>query len=444
MQPEHCILIVEDDAALREAVSDTLNIAGYTIFQADSTESAVLELKKRNIDLVITDVQMPGRSGLDLLTFIRRQFETMPVLLMTAYANVADAVKAMQAGAVDYLSKPFSPQVLLNLVEKSLPQNTGKQSIYVDPASLHLVNLAHRVAKSPAAVLITGASGTGKEILAREIHGASDRKLASFVAINCAAIPESMLEATLFGYEKGAFTGATQACPGKFEQANGGTLLLDEISEMALPLQAKLLRVLQEQQVERLGSERTLELDVRIIATSNRNLRESVEQGKFREDLFYRLNVFPLHWPSLAERPADIIPLAKHLLKKHHPQGCPPEFSQEAILRLQQYAWSGNVRELENVMQRALVLCQSEQIESRDILLESQLNEVQTIAAQSATQMQSKTLSELKLSELQMIQNTLNECQGKRSLAAEKLGISARTLRYKIAKMRQMGMQIPN
>ncbi|WP_017444774.1 sigma-54-dependent transcriptional regulator [Gayadomonas joobiniege] len=444
MPHKKCILIVEDDKALCEAIADTLSLAGYQVKQAYQVDSGLIELKQTKIDLVISDVQMPNQTGLDLLSLLKTQFDGIPILLMTAYATVSDAVSAMQQGAIDYLSKPFSPQVLLNLVDKALPSESASGAVFNDPASHHLLNLARRVAQSSASVLITGASGTGKEILAKEIHQSSARNQQAFVAINCAAIPETMLEATLFGYQKGAFTGATQACPGKFEQANGGTLLLDEITEMALPLQAKLLRVLQEKQVERLGASQLIDLDVRIIATSNRHLRQAVDAGQFREDLYYRLNVFPLHWPTLAQRPGDIMPLAHHLLKKHQSDRCQLTFSQQAEQKLLAYHWPGNVRELENVMQRALILKQGRQINAQDIFFESQLNEPQNIAAQVASEQQNQTLSELKLTELQLIQNTLNECQGKRGQAAQKLGISARTLRYKIAKMRDLGMQIPD
>ena len=282
------ILVVEDDNGLREALVDTLLLGGYECREVDSGERALLALSRQRFDMVISDIQMGGMDGLTLLANIRQQYPQVPVLLMTAYANIDGAVRAMREGAIDYLAKPFSPEVLLNQVSRYVPaQKVEKRAVvYGDPRTAELFQLATRVARSEATVMVTGPSGTGKEVLARYIHDHSSRAEQAFVAINCAAIPENMLEATLFGYEKGAFTGAVQGCPGKFEQAQGGTLLLDEITEMDLGLQAKLLRVLQEKEVERLGSRKMIPLDVRVIATSNRDLKKAVQDGLFREDLY--------------------------------------------------------------------------------------------------------------------------------------------------------------
>lgn len=278
------------------------------------------------------------------------------------------------------MSKPFAPEVLLNLVGRYAPAQKvlSYDPIVADPSSVKLLQLAQRVARSDATVMVLGPSGSGKEVLARYIHDQSDRAEQPFVAINCAAIPENMLEATLFGYEKGAFTGAIQACPGKFEQAQGGTILLDEISEMDLGLQAKLLRVLQEKEVERLGSRKMIPLDVRVVATSNRNIRQTVDDGLFREDLYYRLNVFPLTWAPLDKRPGDIVPLAEHLVARHRgKQGAATlGFSSSARSKMLQHNWPGNVRELENVVQRALILCDGEKIEADDLMLESIENDL--------------------------------------------------------------------
>ncbi len=313
------ILIVEDDAGLREALYDTLLLGDYDVVDADCAESALMVLSGRKIDLVVSDIQMGEMSGLALLKSIKAKYPQMPVLLMTAFATINDAVQAMRDGATDYLSKPFAPEVLLNLVGRYAPAQKieSRTPIVADPSSLQLLALSRKVAKSDATVMVMGPSGSGKEVLSRYIHDQSQRADAPFVAINCAAIPENMLEATLFGYEKGAFTGAVQACPGKFEQAQSGTLLLDEITEMDLALQEKLLRVLQEREVERLGGRKNIKLDVRVIATSNRDLRKAVERGEFREDLYYRLNVFPITWRPLSERPGDIVPLAEHLISRH-------------------------------------------------------------------------------------------------------------------------------
>ncbi|HBY38754.1 MAG TPA: sigma-54-dependent Fis family transcriptional regulator, partial [Alteromonas sp.] len=283
------VLIVEDDAGLREALVDTLLLADYQVVAADSAEQAIMMLGRQPVDIVVSDIQMGEMNGLALLKAIKAKDANLPVLLMTAYATIDDAVQAMRDGATDYLSKPFAPEVLLNLVGRYAPAQKveSRQPVVGDPRSEELLLLARKVARSEATVMVLGPSGSGKEVLSRYIHDNSQRANNSFVAINCAAIPENMLEATLFGYEKGAFTGAIQACPGKFEQAQGGTLLLDEITEMDLALQAKLLRVLQEKEVERLGARKTISLDVRVIATSNRDLKEAVARGEFREDLYY-------------------------------------------------------------------------------------------------------------------------------------------------------------
>ncbi|WP_107948414.1 sigma-54-dependent transcriptional regulator [Shewanella baltica] len=442
------LLLVEDDASLREALLDTLMLAQYECIDVASGEDAILALKQHQFDLVISDVQMQGIGGLGLLNFLQQHHPKLPVLLMTAYATIGSAVDAIKLGAVDYLAKPFAPEVLLNQVSRYLPlkQNVD-QPVVADEKSLALLALAQRVAASDASVMILGPSGSGKEVLARYIHQHSSRADQAFVAINCAAIPENMLEATLFGYEKGAFTGAYQACPGKFEQAQGGTLLLDEISEMDLGLQAKLLRVLQEREVERLGGRKTIKLDVRVLATSNRDLKAVVAAGGFREDLYYRINVFPLAWPALSQRPADILPLARHLLVKHAKAlnvADVPELDENSRRRLLSHRWPGNVRELDNVIQRALILRAGQVITANDIIIDAQDvilggEDLDQFAAEP-----DGLGEELKAQEHVIILETLNQCQGSRKLVAEKLGISARTLRYKMARMRDMGIQLPN
>lgn len=442
------LLLVEDDASLREALFDTLMLAQYECVDVASGEDAILALKQHQFDLVISDVQMQGIGGLGLLNYLQQHHPKLPVLLMTAYATIGSAVNAIKLGAVDYLAKPFAPEVLLNQVSRYLPlkQNVD-QPVVADEKSLALLALAQRVAASDASVMILGPSGSGKEVLARYIHQHSSRANQAFVAINCAAIPENMLEATLFGYEKGAFTGAYQACPGKFEQAQGGTLLLDEISEMDLGLQAKLLRVLQEREVERLGGRKTIKLDVRVLATSNRDLKAVVAAGGFREDLYYRINVFPLAWPALSQRPADILPLARHLLAKHAKAlnvADVPELDENARRRLLSHRWPGNVRELDNVIQRALILRAGQLITANDIIIDAQDVILSGEALDSFSSEPDGLGEELKAQEHVIILETLNQCQGSRKLVAEKLGISARTLRYKMARMRDMGIQLPN
>ncbi len=457
------ILVVEDDSGLREALVDTLLIGGYQVIEAESGEEALVLLGKHAIDLIVSDVQMGGIGGLDLLRSVRAKLPSIPFLLMTAFANVNDAVRAMQDGATDYLAKPFAPEVLMNLVSRYAP-NQGiekHKAVVADPRSVELLNLAARVAQSDANVMITGPSGSGKEVLARHIHDHSARSEGPFVAINCAAIPENMLEATLFGYEKGAFTGALQACPGKFEQAQGGTILLDEITEMDLGLQAKLLRVLQEREVERLGSRKSIALDVRVLATSNRDLKQAVAEHAFREDLYYRLNVFPLQWLPLSERPGDIKVLANHLIARHCQKDGRAALSltDGALQRLIQHRWPGNVRELDNVIQRALILTQGLQIDASAIIIEGELESLVTPAfsaspvpapledpsAQSVSaEFDSGLLgNEMKQQESQIILQTLSQCNGSRKAVAERLGISPRTLRYKLARMREMGVQVP-
>ncbi len=440
------VLVVEDDADLREALIDTLLLAGYQCIEANSGEQALLNLKKHQVDIVVSDVQMAGMSGLSLLKSIKSQRPELPMLLMTAYGNIDDAVKAMQDGACNYMAKPFSPQVLLNMVSQYIPPQIVNKNdpIVADQRSLALLSLADKVASTDASVMVLGPSGSGKEVLAQYVHNRSKRRREAFVAINCAAIPENMLEATLFGYEKGAFTGAVQACPGKFEQAQGGTILLDEITEMDLALQAKILRVLQEREVERLGGRKTISLDVRVVATSNRDLKEAVREGLFREDLYYRLNVFPLTWLPLAERVDDILVLAEHLVLRHCQNNgeSVPDFSSSARRKLNTYQWPGNVRELDNVIQRALILHTNKVIEADDILIEHFDTDILTVEP-STEIVAAKLGSELKLQEHQIILDTLQACNGSRKVVAERLGISPRTLRYKLAKMRDSGIQLP-
>lgn len=441
------VLVVEDDAGLREALCDTLLLAGYAPLAANCAEQALLLLKKQKVQMVVSDVQMGSVSGLNLLQTLNEHYPQLPVLLMTAYANVQDAVEAMRLGAIDYLSKPFSPEVLVSMVSRYVKaaSTSANQPIVADPKSLALLQLAEKVARSEASVMILGPSGSGKEVLARYIHQQSNRSSEPFVAINCAAIPENMLEATLFGYEKGAFTGAVNACPGKFEQANGGTLLLDEVTEMPLNLQAKLLRVIQEREVERLGGRKLIKLDIRILATSNRELRQAVNDGVLREDLYYRLNVFPLCWPALSERPGDILPLAEHLLARYARQQerSIPSLTAAAKQRLVGYNWPGNVRELDNVMQRALILQSGSLLEANDILLESHPF-VPSAASQHPETLaeESHFKAEIHQQEHKLILATMRACDYKRKEAAARLGISDRTLRYKLARMRDLGIEV--
>jgi two-component system response regulator FlrC len=478
------VMVVEDDAALREALIDTLRAAGLAAVAAGDAGEALKLLETDAIALVISDVQMPGPNGYQLLTSIKRLRPDLPVVLMTAYGTVAQAVSAMREGATDYIVKPFDAQALIEMARRQLSARViPAEMVAVDPESKRIVSLARKMAETEATVLITGESGTGKEVYARFIRDHSARGEKPFVAINCAAIPENMLEATLFGYEKGAFTGASGAHAGKFEQAQGGTLLLDEISEMDLGLQAKILRVLQEREVERLGSTRTITLDVRLIATSNRDLPEDVRLGRFRADLYYRLNVMSLRLPPLRERRGDILPLARRAI-----QACVRSsqvsltLSADAEQKLLQYDWPGNARELTNIVQRAAWLASGGQIHADDLDTGVAAPSVGAAAEIHAT-IPAVSLAhgpafgpastagsvagaasisalgavpepgapapdlgldhDLKERERELILATLASTGGSRKLAAERLGISPRTLRHKLQQLKAAGVSVP-
>jgi len=453
------VVIAEDDADLRDALSATLELNGYRVIEAVDGESALVALAREPAGLLISDVQMKPMDGHALLARARREHPDVPVILMTAYGMIDKAVSAIRAGAVNYLTKPFEPQRLLEEVachmrpSAQAPHDAQSEVVAEDPATREALELARRVAASEATVLVTGESGTGKEVFARFIHRHSARARGPFVAINCAAIPENLLEATLFGYEKGAFTGASQSTPGKFEQAEGGTLLLDEISEMPLALQAKLLRVLQEREVERVGGRRTVALDIRVIATSNRDMAAEAAAGRFREDLYYRLNVFPLRLPALRERPLDILPLARQVIARG---GGARRLSAAACAALLGHRWSGNVRELENVIQRALILARGAEIEAGDLHLPA------SVAAPgqslppaggmplppAATERPALATAggagqDLRSLERHHILGTLASVGGSRRKAAALLQMSERTLRHKLAQYRAEGWREP-
>lgn len=437
------ILIVEDDATLREALVDTLELSRYQVLTADDGAQALEVLGAQAVGLVITDVQMPNMTGLQLLHEIKSRWPHLPVLLMTAYGVISQAVEAMREGACDYLVKPFEVSELLARVARwMLPASAGEDggAVMDDPVSSSLYAMALRVADTPATVLITGESGTGKEVLARFIHQHSSRATKPLVAVNCAAIPDNLLEATMFGYEKGAFTGATQSQAGKFEQAQGGTLLLDEISEMPLALQAKLLRVLQEREVERVGGSKAIALDVRVLATSNRDMKAEVAKGVFREDLYYRLNVFPLHIAPLRERVQDVLPLARHFLSAMAAGmgRAAMRFSADAEQAMLSYPWPGNARELENVVQRAVILAPGEVVAPQHLHLPAHVH-VPAVDAMAHEPEAGEAANDLKSLEKAHIMNTLASVNGSRKLAAQKLGMSERTLRHKLQHYREAG-----
>ena len=449
------ILVVEDDDALRDALLITLDAAGHRAVGADGGPAALNSLAKPGAEpfsMVVSDLRMAPMDGLTLLGEIRSRYPGLPVLLMTAFGDVDKAVAAMRGGACDFMLKPFEPRALIAQIARyAVPPPPADGVIAADPKTRETLLLASRVAKTDATVLLTGESGVGKEVFARYIHDQSLRAGGPFVAINCAAIPDNLLEATLFGHEKGAFTGEQTAQAGKFEQANGGTLLLDEISEMPLGLQAKLLRVLQEREVERVGGKKPVPLDIRVLATSNRDMAAEVRAARFREDLYYRLNVFPLEIPSLRARPGDIVPLARHCLARQAATARrAARFAAAAEARLAAYAWPGNVRELENVVQRALIMTPGEVIEAECLPLMGAIAavepaaEVPAIAGVSAstfteTRSTAGAAANMKDLERQHILDTLTSVGGSRKKAVAILGISERTLRYKLSQYRDEG-----
>jgi len=447
------ILIVEDDPSLREVLGKTLSMENYSVELAEDGEHALNILKNnKDIELLLSDVQMQPMNGLDLLKNCKTSYPDLPFILMTAYGTIENAVHAMHDGAADYLVKPFEHNALVEMIERFLSESPIEDEnqetnsmVAVDEKSIQLSQVAKRVAATEVTVMITGESGVGKEVVSRFIHENSARSDGPFVAINCAAIPENMLESVLFGYEKGAYTGAYTSKAGKFEQAQGGTLLLDEITEMDLGLQAKLLRVLQEREVERLGSSKVIPLDVRILATTNRDLRQVVADGQFREDLFYRLNVFPINIQPLSERADDILPLANKILNTSSQETEKVYFSISAQRILKAHSWPGNVRELDNVIQRALILKTGSLIEDNDIRFEETGHnspvEKNTVNISSDDE-ETGLNGDLRAREQDLIISALNT-KNSRKEVAEKLGISPRTLRYKLARMRDAGVALP-
>lgn len=461
---QYDVLVVEDDLSLCEALCDTLEIGGYRVVSARNGTEALIKLEHGQFKLVVSDVQMPVMDGFQLLKNMQHKYSKTPVLLMTAFGTIPKAVEAMQAGASDYLIKPFDAEALVNKVADYVVANpeaantADNQRVVQDDSMKKLYALTAKVAKTEVTVLLQGESGTGKEVIAQYIHQNSAHYEGPFIALNCAAIPENMLEAMLFGYEKGAYTGAVQSMPGKFEQAQGGTLLLDEIAEMDLALQAKLLRVLQEKEVERLGSHKKIKLNVRILAATNQKLKEQVEQGLFREDLYYRLSVFPISIPPLRNRAGDILPLAQELMQRHSQEGKKlPEFDHQATEKMLAYSWPGNVRELDNVVQRALILRAGDKITVDDLVFEDagsmmpmnasfetgeKISDVYHVDVKDES-IEIGGLGEgVRSAEESIILQTLQMENGSRKITAEKLGISPRTLRYKMARMKDSGVII--
>jgi DNA-binding NtrC family response regulator len=431
------VLVVEDEEKLRRVIQLQLAGSGYDVDQAGTAEAG-LQLAPA-ADLVLTDLKLPGLSGLDLLAALRRQNAQVPVIVMTAFGSVETAVEAMKAGAQDFLLKPFALDHLMTVVEKALEvsalrveNRTLREAldrryrfdaiIGRSAAMREIFSTIERVAPSRATVLLCGESGTGKDLIARAIHHHSPRKDRPFVKINCTALPENLMESELFGYEKGAFTGASQTKPGKFEQADTGTVMLDEIGDVPPAIQVKLLRVLQEREFERLGSNKTRTIDVRVIAATNADLRAALEQGRFREDLYYRLNVVPINIPPLRERREDIPDLVARFT------GLEIEVTPEAMQKLAAYPWPGNVRELENVIERSLLLRAGPKLEAADIRLEAPKS------AKAADTFLPDGLT-LEQYEQSLIKEALRRASGNKSQAARLLGLTRNAFRYRLSQL---------
>ena len=441
------ILVVEDEEKLRRVIELQLKTAGYEVEQAGSAEQA--RKLADHADLILTDLRLPGISGLDLLTDLRSQNSHTPVIVMTAFGSVETAVEAMKAGAVDFLPKPFSLDHLMTVVDKALEVKTLRAEnrelraelgqryefdniVGRSSAMREIFATVTRVAPTRATVLLCGESGVGKDLIARAIHHHSPRSARPFVKINCAALPENLMESELFGYEKGAFTGANVTKPGKFEQADTGTVFLDEIGEVPPSVQVKLLRILQEREFERLGSNKTRHIDVRVLAATNADLRAALEQGTFREDLYYRLNVLPIDIPPLRERKEDIPYLAQHFVKKlKNDLGSTVDaISEPAIEKLMGYHWPGNVRELENVIERSMVLAIGPVLEPADIRLD--LAPKARAATVDSFLPEGMTLDQYEQS---IIREALNRASGNKSQAARLLGLTRNALRYRLSQM---------
>ncbi|MDP8991060.1 MAG: sigma-54 dependent transcriptional regulator [Acidobacteriota bacterium] len=436
------ILVIEDEEKQRRVVGLHLAAADYEVKGAGTAEEGWKLAGE--VDLILTDLKLPGMDGLELLEKLKAQNSHTPVVVMSAFSTVENAVEAMKRGAVDFLPKPFSLDHLSVVVEKALEVSKLRDEnrelrealgqryqfeniIGSSPAMQEIFATIMRVAPTRATVLLAGESGVGKDMIARAIHQHSPRKDRPFVKINCTAIPENLMESELFGYEKGAFTGANISKPGKFEQANTGTVMLDEIGDVPASVQVKLLRILQEREFERLGSNKTQQTDVRVIAATNVDLRAALEQGTFREDLYYRLNVVPMNIPPLRERKDDIPYLVEHFSKKFN-----GEISEGAMERLVSYHWPGNVRELENVIERSVLLAKGPMVEADDVKIESGIGRAKPAFTSDAFLPEGMTLDQYEQS---IIREALKRANGNKSQAARLLGLTRNALRYRLTQM---------
>jgi len=440
------LLIADDDPGLRESLERTLTREGYRVVLASDGRAALERVQAGGVDLIVTDLKMPGLTGLELLRAAKAILPDVDVILLTAFGTVEEAVKAMKDGAYDFLTKPFRREQLVKLIDKALErrdlieQNRALkkqledlrakgQMIGASPSFRRMMTLIEQIADSSATILIQGESGTGKELVARTIHERSARRNGPFVAVNCAALPESLLESELFGYEKGAFTGAGGRKEGRFELAGGGTLFLDEVADLSLVTQPKILRVLQEGEFERLGGTRSLQVDVRIVAATNQDLAGMVKEKRFREDLYYRLNVITIRVPPLRERHEDIRVLAQHYLRVYAAKnGRKLEgFTGEAVERLESYAWPGNVRELENLIERSVLLARKDRIDAED--LPEEIGGVKRPPRDAILELVGTPLTEI---EQRLLDETLRITGGNKTQAAKLLGIDVRTVARKL------------
>lgn len=456
----HSVLVVDDEPNYLIVLSELLKDEGFEVFTAADGTAGLQIIDAVDLDIVVTDMQMPGMNGLQLLHKVKEHKPDLPVIVITAFAEVDKAVQAMQAGAYNYLAKPFSNDELIITLRKAaqhyslIRENTrlrdeikGKNGfsgmVGKNPKMLQVYQLIEKVAPTQASVLITGESGTGKELVAKAIHMNSPREAKPFIAVNCAALSENLLESELFGHEKGAFTGAVAMRKGRFELADTGTIFLDEVGEIPLALQSKLLRVLQEKTFERVGGGKTIEVDVRIISATNKDLREEVTSGRFREDLFYRLNVIPINLPALRERMDDMRLLAEYFLEKYRKELTKPklQMSADALKLLMKLPWEGNIRELENTIERAAILCSNDVIEADDVHPDIQYTDEPTPLGQEVDLRlmfpEDAGLNDvLYVIEKKMLTQALNDTDYVQARAADKLGITKSLLQYKMKKYR--------
>lgn len=456
----YSILVVDDEPNYLVVLSELLKDEGFEVFTAPDGMAGLAIVDEVDLDIVITDMQMPGMDGMRFLQEVKSRQPDLPVIVITAFAEVDKAVRAMQAGAFSYLAKPFSNDELIITLKKAgqhyslIRENTrlrdeikGKSGfsgmVGKNPKMLQVYQLIEKVSPTHASVLITGESGTGKELVAKAIHMNSPRESQPFIAVNCAALSENLLESELFGHEKGAFTGAVAMRKGRFELADTGTIFLDEVGEIPLPLQSKLLRVLQEKTFERVGSGKTIEVDVRIISATNRDLREEVAAGRFREDLFYRLNVIPINLPALRERMDDMRLLAEYFVEKYRKELVKPrlQISPDALKLLMKLPWEGNIRELENTIERAAILCAGDIIEAEDVQPDTLYTEEKSSIPQEIDLRQffpeEAGLNDvLHAIEKTMLTQALIDTDYVQARAADKLGITKSLLQYKMKKYR--------